>query len=613
MALERQKPKLVTGDAKKWVDNLIETRTSEGRPRMEMIHGMRRQRFMRLKNRPPEAYQQYVGEGVKVPITYRLIETVLGAVGGGGAPTWFFSSPDPELARRGARWAALAIQSQERVSQAGMYWRYWDSLAADGMACIKTQRFPWTDFPRQAENESDAVYGKRTGDFLKQMPEVPWRSRAVDCATFFPPLYEWGPNWIVESAMRSSWQALGELGLRPGGSGNLRFAGDDEPINVDMMSTRVPPQMRVDEVWTDDTLFVRIMGRVYEYANDLGQIPYVWTNGSTIPFADPTLQALSVAFPLQYIEPWVNQQLSVLVGAANAASTPTPVTTHQLIPGAPPDAAAQVTITDWQGGRHYDLPAGTDLKFVAPPLDINAINLLNNMVEIAERFTLSASPSFAGSRTAGTVIAAVAERTFAVLKPRVEMAERTWGDLMKSYLHLVRNVVKAPVVVSGLVFEERTGRKRMAETALSPRDVPKISDVIAEIKFQTTQDRIAWDAHNVMMTRSGIWTKERARRESGVEDPQQEALDVSLEQLMESPQVQIYIMMRAMEGVEPLESLQELFADAGGEGALQKANFAEGASQNGNVRAGPGRLEGEPRNPGGERIASAAQGRNTPQ
>ena len=114
--------KQVGGQLKTWVEKMIQDRTAERSGRNELILGFRKQRFMRLKVRPPEAYQDYIGQaGVKVPLSFRLIETVIGSAAA-ERPHCHVSSPDREVARRVGKWAELVLQNQEIVSQPALFW-----------------------------------------------------------------------------------------------------------------------------------------------------------------------------------------------------------------------------------------------------------------------------------------------------------------------------------------------------------------------------------------------------------------------------------------------------------------------------------------------------------
>jgi hypothetical protein len=598
---------------KRWVEEKLNTLRNEGAERNRMILGLRKQRFLRLKPRPPEAYQEYLGQGVRVPVSFRLGETVVGAVAGGQEMVEFTAtSPDTLLGQRATIWTNMQIPTQERWSQAGLYFRYWDSLINDGMAGLKTQRRPWTDFPKKGDEEEPVNFNRRVEAFLRTTPPIPYRTRVVDAATMFPSHSEWGKAYFGEMGLRPTEDTMQMLGLRPTRSGFTVLDPTempDEPTPLDMPGIRMGPRIQVDELWTETDLFVRIHGSVFQYENEFGRIPYEWTSGATIGFSDPTLQALSVHYPLQYLEPWINQFLSTLVAQGGNTATPTPVITHEAIGGA--GSVGETQVSELEAGRLHDLPPGSDFNWKNAPLDGSSITLFNTMVDLAQRMTLSPIPEFAGTRTPGVVMSAVAERVMSVLTPKIAMAKTTWSDQQKFYMRLVREVVKAPVSVSGMVFDEGR-RSRQAETVLTPKDVPKISDVLTVIRFQTVQDKIAWNTHSVMMVQSGLWSLERGMRESGVRDTEHERQQGLLDRLRASEPIQQYLMQRAISGQPPLEALQELGNQAAQQSGIGEDNALAGLLGSGGqspvTPTGPdgGRLPAQARQPANQGAEAAA-------
>lgn len=592
---------LVKPDTSAWVRQVVSRARSDYNERNDLMLGIRRQRFLRAKVRPPQPYQAFLGDGVKVPISQRLVQTVIGAVAGEERPRWHVISPDPELSTRVENWLRLSEKAQERFTQPGLYWRFWDSLAGDGTAVLKTSRRPWGEYPRRAHGEDAAVFTSRVKEFFDRIPPLPWRTRVVDPMTFFPPRSEWGTPICIEQGLRPAAKVMQALGLRPNMTGGLRPVGEaDEPVPEKMgaLQSSMAPYIPVTEVWVgDDDLFVDVSGQVWHFDNDLGRLPYIWAFASAVAFTDPTLQGQSVAFPLIYLEPWVNHVLSTLVGFSQLQSTPTPYTTQQ---GGP--VGTETKITDFKAGQFHEFGPGVTPGTWDMGQPTTSVEVLNAMTALAERFTISPVPAFAGTRTAGTVMAQVAERILSILRPLVDQAQVAWSNQGKMWVELVRDIVKSPVIVSGLTFEESKGRRKAAQTAILPSEINRISDVVAEIRFRTTTDRISWDTHNVMMQQSGVWSMKRARLESDVDDPDAEERQRTIELLMQSPAVIAFIQQRGLEDQPPLAALQQFIASAGGEAA--GGNGAEGG-----VGLPPGATTGVPRAPGGTRQATAPKGR----
>jgi len=604
-------PRPCSSEVSNWTTTFLQRVRADSFDRLQLNLGVRRLRFMRSKVNPPQAYQQFLGAGARIPMTFRLIQTVVGAVAGEERPRWQAIGRDPEGTRRVERWLKLIAMAMERLAQPALYWRYWDALVADGLAVLKTARQPWTDFPQRYQDETDRSYRNRSEEFFAAGPPVPWMTRVLDPMTVFPPLAEWGIPYVVERGYRPADQVMAALGLRPTSTGQFRIAGADEPLPEFMTGLSAGGAARLDvaEIWDKDKMIINVNGQCYEYDNEMGQLPYKWTYASAVAFADPMLQGLSVAFPLLYIEPWINQMASTLIGYANLQSTPTPFTTADGPPGAP---ATEPQIVDFEAGRMHQFGPGVKPGVFDMGRATESVALFSTLVQLAERFTLSPVPTFAGTRTAGTVLSQVAERVLAILRPLVDQAQVTWSEQGKLWLHLVQNVIKAPVYVSGMSFQEKPGRRgTAAEEVVTPADIKKLTDVQCEIQFKITTDKIAWHSHNVMMHQSGLWSEQRAMLESDVDDPEEEGRRKALERLYNSPAVQAYIMQMGLQGQPPLEALMKLIggvpAIPGGPAPNGAPGAGGGAPNGANPRPAAGAVEGVPRAPGGTRSSSGGR------
>jgi hypothetical protein len=592
-----------------WLQSLRLRALADYRERNTLMWGLRRQRFLRGRVNPPLAYQDYLGPGVRVPITYRLIQTVVGAVAGENRPRFHVSGPDSEVNERAARWLRLVIQYIEQRHQPALYWRYWASLAGDGMAVLKTARRPWTGYPIRRPDQAAEDYIAEVERFFRSEAEPPFITRVVDPMTFYPPRSEWGVGQIaIEHGVRPYRSVLAALRLRPLPTGRLAPLAADEPLPLEMqgLSPGNESTVEVTEVWTSDACLVLVgADNAFVFDNELGRLPYLWTFATAEAFDDPLLQAVGPAFPLIYLEPWINQKLSELVGFSNLQTTPTPFVVHKDARG----GGGEPEIVDFQAGRLHNFAGDVQVGTWDMGRPTEAIQVLATMIQLAKEFTISPVPAFAGTRTAGTVLAAAQERILSILRPMVDQAQATWGELARLYLHIVRHVIGAPVYVSGLTFDER-GRDRKArlvEARLSPRDVERITNVAAEIDFKTVTDRIAWHTHNVMMAQSGLWSRRRAMLESDVEDPEREMHDIILEQLLQHPLVLTYILNGGVAGT-PLEAVASLLQGQGLDlSALQGA--AQPPAGEETARPTTGRVTGEVRAPGGVRRARAPKGR----
>lgn len=592
-----------------WLSRLRLRALSDYQERNTLMWGMRRMRFLRSRVNPPLPYQDYLGAGVKVPISYRLIQTVVGAVAGENRPIFHVSGPDREVNERVARWLRLVLQNMEQRVQPALYWRFWASLAGDGMAVLKTVRRPWLRYPVRRPDQSDEDYIAEVERFFRSEADLPFRTRVVDPMTFFPPRTEWGLGEVaIEYGLRPAPAVYQALRVREAANGQLVPLSPGEPAPPEMSSlasSTGDSVIPVTEVWTSDTLFVLVRdSQAFAFPNEIGRIPYVYAFASAEAFADPLLQAVGAAFPLIYLEPWVNQKLSELVGFSNLQTTPTPYVVHRDVrpDGATPD------VVDFQAGRLHNFAGNVEVGSWDIGRPAEAIQVLATMIQLAKEFTISPVPPFAGTRTPGTAMAAAQERILSILRPMVDQAEAAWGELARLYLHLVANVIQAPVYVSGLSFAEKSRERRakVTEVRLTPSEAAKVSNVLAEIDFKTITDRIAWHTHNVMMAQAGLWSRRRAMAESDVDDPEREMEDIMLERLLHHPLVQMYVLQGGTAGT-PLEAVASLLAQQGLDlSAVQGQPTGEATP-----RSAPGRVSGEARAPGGTRRARAPKGRLT--
>ena len=569
-----------------WVAKTVQARKSLYYTRDKLLHGLRRQRFLRTKNKTARAYQRYVGQGIHCALGYRLVQTVVGAIAK-APPKWHVIAPDDEVASRVQRWIPLAFQNIERITKQRLFWRGLSRLAGDGILVAKFSRRAWSDFPLQQLGETDGDYNDRVRLWLRTSATVPFRIRLVDGLTFYPPTGEWDADFTVESSKRASAPTLRELRLAPttktGGLSNLAFFPADRPY-PELELPNLPDNIQVDELWTPQECFIRVAGKVVVIPNEYGEIPYEWCYGEE-GTDDPSLEGVSVMFPIMYLEPWIDQVLSVLA-AWSSTVQPTPVTTTALGPGVNPNV--ETAVEDFKLGKHYTLKPGQALGWMGAPDVGPAVAFLQQLTNLADRAGMAPTPPWIGTRTPGTALSAAQEAVFAKLKPLEDNFSVFMSESAKRLIRWVDKVIGRPVYVSGLEMTSDQTKKQKSQVVLYPEDSGKISDVVCEITHAGVQDIIAMGNFGAFMVREGLWSPRRAMLVSGVEDPKKEREDLAEDMAFRHPAVQAYLAQKATEG-EPV---------------LEEALAGEAAPLG--VTPGPmprGRVKGVPRQPGGFRGA----------
>lgn len=617
-------PEQLSAEVKNYVTQLVDQRKSDYTTRNNLIVGLRRQRYMRSRLRLPKSYQSLVGNNApRAPLVYRLVQTAVGAIA--KVPPEFRVIPrSPEYqkdADDAQIWAKLMLDALSRSSHRPIFWKTLDSMVGDGGAAVKILRTPWQDFPAKKDEEDATKYADRVNGFFKTRPKQPFVARVVDWSTFLPPTTEWGDGEIVEYGKRPTRSTLKSLRIVSGTGGLQRIA--DGAVYPDDQIPVLGPTMEVAEVWNDEACFIVIEGgEVFKFDNIYGKPPYIWSHGLTTSSYDPALEGVSVAFGLQYLQPWIDTLLSVISAWSILGGTPIMWTSQDALPNLP--AGQEMAVKDIPFGKWVDFGVGGKGGYMEPPGVGAAITeAVNMMVQMADRVSISPVASgFIGTRTPGLALSAAMEAATANLTPIIDNAQNLFAGIVKFLFHCVENVVGGPVYVNGLMFEESESKKRrsrLGEATLKPSDVSKFQDVLCELEAQTLQDEIASGTHAVFMNRNGLWTRDRSMRYSGVKEPDKEEQGLIKDMVMQSPPVQQYLAMAAVANQPPLLAIMQQALMAGQEGGAEAEPGREEAPVEGEgmgmqniggpAPRGGGRPSGSPKQPGGSGRAGRGQPR----
>ncbi|HLA81736.1 MAG TPA: hypothetical protein VJP78_09010, partial [Thermoleophilia bacterium] len=65
---------------KRWVDQVVRDQKRVYQEWVKTAHHLRRMRALRLSGRTPRAFQAVIGRGVRVPMSWALVQTVVGMI-----------------------------------------------------------------------------------------------------------------------------------------------------------------------------------------------------------------------------------------------------------------------------------------------------------------------------------------------------------------------------------------------------------------------------------------------------------------------------------------------------------------------------------------------------
>lgn len=515
------------------VEKEIAARRALYQERDIVMHRLRRYRLMRQRVWVPKAYQRQFGgeKALKMPLIYRLVQTAVNAVAK-GPPTIYcepLDAQDQRAADELGRALNLLAQSQENQSAVPLLYSLYFNLFGDGLGVLKTQAGPWAGFPLPTEQETgtpeqDAVYLERVRDYMADNP-LPFVTRTVDPLTAYPPLDEYGRGVFMESGWRSLQEVLRSASLTTAqkSDNGLSFerVPDGKPWPDLEFPPGLPPTVRVDEIWSKDEAAIVIQGSsdIWVFDNPQGELPYTWGFAEPTGVHDPTNVGMSIAYPLYYIQPWVDTMANIMT-AWSLFAAPTPYTTRDPDPRISPTKEMKIDI--YQPGKMYQFPTGVKPGILSPPpVGEQVLGYLNFLIESSDRGGLPAlvSGSGVGTRLPALTFQAAFEAATDRLRPGVESAEKIIAGAKRKECNIIADS-GVPVKVNGWDYEADPDNKKRTWAVIRPEEAKKRRQITVSLQVDSTQDLIAKGTHAQFMVSAQLWDMATAMRFAGVKDVQ---------------------------------------------------------------------------------------------
>lgn len=489
-----------------------------------VMHRLRRLRLMRHKPYIPKGYARQLGgeNAVKIPITYRLVQTAVNAIAK-GLPTVYvepFNAADRPKADELGRAANLLLQAWENQSRVPLLYSLYYNLFGDGLGCIKMQAGTWANFPLPQDGMDNDKYLEAVEEY-KAMNPLPFSIRTVDPLTFYPPLDEYGRGVRIESGWRNTAEVLKSLRLIPDrNASSLSFTRipDDAPYPELEFPPGLPPTMRVDELWDDHSCAISIQGAdVWVFESEYPD-PYTYGFAEPTGVRDPSNVGMSVVYPLYYIAPWIDTTVGVMT-AWSLFATPTPYTTQDPIPGL--RSTQETKVEMYNPGKMYHFPPGKKPGILSPPpVGDSVLGFLNFLIEAADKGGLPAlvSGGGIGSRLPALTFQAAFEAATDRLRPGRDSAERiVSGTIQKAFEIIGMNDIG--VKVNGWEYEWADPDNRRRQWAeIRPEEARRKRPISTTLQIDSTQDLIAKGTHAQFMVSAQLWDLAQAMKFSGVKD-----------------------------------------------------------------------------------------------
>ena len=136
----------------------------------------------------------------------------------------------------------------------------------------------------------------------------------------------------------------------------------------------------------------------------------------------------------------------------------------------------------------------------------------------------------------------------------IRNAAFAFEEMIKFLWWLVENRIGEDVFIWGAKTEDEEGW-----LDISPKDVGNYFNVKVILEPLLPEDDIAQGQHAAAMVGNGLWSKKYARENKmGISSPEEMEDEILVERSLELPQVQMYVLMKALERLE-LDELKEIF------------------------------------------------------
>jgi hypothetical protein len=556
----------MTPAEKKWVDSIIKDGREVYSETFDLIHHLRRVRAMRIKARTPRSFSRIMGKGIRAPMSYSLIQTIVGLVAKNRPKfTRLPRTPrEKESAQRLANTAGPTLDALEASARKPLYYLFADQLAGDGRGAIKMRVLPWEGYPIREEGMKDPQYNKIVDDWLASTSSQPIRATLADPLNVMPAREEWDLPYLIEQGHRSTKLTMQRLGIQFDATGKIRELPAGKPVSELEIPRGLGPTIPVEEVWTDDAVYIRVAqsSGYFKRENTLGFIPYVTRFGEMTSIPDPSLEGVSSIFPFLGLEPWLNTMLSVMAAWSVLGSTPILWTARD--PRVANAAAAEkIGVSDIPLGRRVDLGLGGQIGFVQPPTVgrevIEYTQLLLSFYDKAGMTPLARG--VLGNRTPGLALSAALEAATDKLKPLIGNLESGVAELIQKVWMITNDTIQQPIWVTGEgLVKGRFGvgrSKKRARFQIDPKDIDGYYDLKAEVKLSNLQDVVTQGMHAAFMKQHGLWSDERARRFSGVDDPFEERVEGMRDAFRNHPVVMEYLLRGAINEEPQLKAIAD--------------------------------------------------------
>ena len=531
---------------------------------------MRELRFMEKKVYIPPSYGESTTQ-IRTPLFNDLVQRLAGALSVNypklEVPP-YPKGPKDKAQRNSSlreKWTLAVVEELEHQSNDRIFYRFMDYLAGDGHAVLKLIHRDdfWANYPQledafevedldseDAKDYSDKVFAFKTG------APLPFQLTCPDPLTVYPFRTERGIEDLLEISKRPRFYVARRFGLAFDEQGNVTKVGLPQELQS---AATMMGDVEYWEHWTpDDVAFFVDRKCVHIVQHNMGRVPYFYALGTQTSSREPDKEGLSVGHQLRYILPALDSLMTMKTNNAFLQSYLSFKRTRQL--GAPSraqedseDEASSETV--FEPGYIYDGLGGEDLEpILIPPVGQDVNQTIELLLAMIDRVGIPAvmGGMHAPNRVSGAAYSEMLNVSRTKYTTIIRNASFVWEDMIKHLWWLVENKVQDDVPAWS--NEENNWLE------LGPGDINGYYRVRAIIEPLLPEDDIAQGQHAAAMVQAKLISKRYAREKKlGVDAPEEMDDEILVEDAMALPQVQMYLVMKALERAQ-LDDLKDLFA-----------------------------------------------------
>ncbi len=547
-----------------------------------MIDLVRDLRYMAKEVDIPDAYELTTIE-VRLPIVNDQIERLVNNL----VLNDFTISvppprPGPQAQARASRLETALKALYKRLEQESgqnLFHNDVDGAVEAGEGVLKLLLRPdrW-NMPVRDKDESDEDYLGRTIE-AKRGSKLPLVLRTTDRRTYYPVKDEDGLAQVVEVSKRRVVDLQREFGKAEVTAAlarsNLSFVG--APID-EFSSWSVGREVNLIEYWdrewacyviTDGLAegHTRTGGLLKRFQHGYGRVPYFPAASSETSSTDPNKAALSSAFPIMYIVPFMNSLFTIWSNIIHLTGFPivtreSPLAAIEGQTDEDSDEDPREEL-DIQPGKVLSGPPGTKFDILNfGPLSTALTGMVEKVEDIIQSAMLPSSMQGIppGTRTSGYAIQELAAAAKSKYQTAVKNLERQLSEVLAFALYLVDTKIRQPVELLADLYDERRGVNYRDYVTLEPSDIHGYYNVEVKIQPRNPGDRIQEGTFLANMHAAGLIPKRLVVEEGlGIEQPDEIEDERLVEEWLQSPEVAQFIQQKALQKAG-LDTMQEEIA-----------------------------------------------------